>query len=65
MVTHEFWPSMESDHRKTFFKKFIKFRPRGNTVESSNGLLEIPFSSRPAKSQVCTKFKNTINAHGP
>lgn len=48
-VTHEFWLSMDSDRRKKFFNKFIKFRPRVNTVESSDGLLEIPTSSRLAK----------------
>lgn len=48
-ITHEFWLSMDSDRRKKFFKKFIKFRPRTNTVESSDGLLEIPTSSRLAK----------------
>lgn len=48
-VTHEFWLRM--DRRKKFFYKFIKFRPRVNTVESSDGLLEIPTctSSRLAK----------------
>lgn len=45
--TRIFWLSMESDHRQTFFKK--KIQKKGNTVESSNGLFEIPFFSPLAK----------------
>ena len=41
--------SLDNEQRRKLFNKFLRFKPKENFVESSDGVLRVPIASRLAK----------------